>query len=180
MIFLNPFLLEGIFYSMPEAFKVFIEIPQGSNEKFEYDEKSGSLKLNFVFSAVGGSASGGKDLVFPFNYGFIPGTMGGDGDQLDAIVLSAEPIPSSSVVECKPIGILKTIDRGEIDDKIICVPINDKFAKIYTDIQDLPPDTLAKWTKFYLEVARQKNKTVEIIGLRNKQEALEEISKALI
>ena len=152
------------------SFRVFIEISKGSNEKFEYDKKSDSLKLNFVF----------KDLYFPFNYGFIPGTMGGDGDPLDAIVLSAEPIPSSSVVECKPIGMLKTVDRGQTDDKIICVPINDKFAKIYADIQDLPPDTLAKWTKFYLEVARQKKKTVEITGLRNKQEALEEISKALM
>ena len=119
---------------MSEILKVFIEIPKGSNHKFEYNEKTGKLELNFVFSAVGGPASrsgsetlqgrmtGGKDLVFPFNYGFIPGTLGGDGDPLDAIVLSDRPISSSTILDCKPIGVLKTIDRGEVDDKIVCVP----------------------------------------------------------
>lgn len=150
--------------------KVFIEIPIGSNEKFEFDEKSGKLKLNFVF----------KNLIFPFNYGFIPGTLGGDGDELDAIVLSNAPIPPSTAVDCKPIGIFKTIDRGQIDDKIICVPLDDDLAKKYQDIHDLPPDTLKKWTDFYLEVARQKKKTIEILGLGNKLEALEEINKSLM
>ena len=155
---------------MEESFQVLVEIPQGSNEKFEYDEAAGEMKLNFVF----------RDLVFPFNYGFIPGTLGGDGDPLDAIVLSSAPIPSRTVIQCKAIGMLKTIDRGEVDDKIICVPLRDELARKYHDVTDLPSETLAKWTKFYLEVARQKKKVVEIIGLRNKQEALEEIKNSLI
>ncbi len=169
--------LKDIEFGNIDAFNVIVEIPKGSNEKFEYDEESDSMKLNFVFSAIGGS---GENLVFPFNYGFIPGTLGGDRDPLDAIVLSSAPIKSSTVVKCKTIGVFKTIDRGETDDKIICVPVEDPLTEKYYDISDLPPDTLQKWTEFYLEVARQKKKVIENMSLENKQKALEEIKNSLI
>ncbi|HYV34001.1 MAG TPA: inorganic diphosphatase [Candidatus Limnocylindria bacterium] len=152
-----------------EAFNVIIEIPQGSNQKFEIDEATGEMKVNFVF----------KNLVFPFNYGFIPQTLGGDGDTLDAIVISSKVIPSASVVQCKTIGILKTIDRGEVDDKVICVPLNDPLAKKYNDITDLPTDSFEKWKELYLEIGRQKNKHIEITTLANKEEALKEIKNSL-
>ena len=161
--------LKDVKFGKPEAFNVMVEIPQGSNQKFEYDEASGEMKLNFVF----------ENLVFPFHYGFIIGTMCGDGDPLDAIVLSSphfsEVIKSGSMLPCQAIGMLKTIDRGEVDDKIVCIPLGDELLKQYKDIIDLAPDTLSKWTKFYLEVARQKKKVIEIIGLRSKEEALKVI-----
>ncbi len=151
-------------------FKVLIEIPQGSNLKYEYDKASKKMKLNFTFT----------DVVFPFNYGFIQGTLGGDGDELDAIVLSSASLKSGEVLECKAIGILKTIDRGEVDDKIVCVPVGDPVSKGIFDTGDLPKNTLQKWTEFYLEVARQKQKEIKIIGLFGKPEADEEIKNALI
>jgi inorganic pyrophosphatase len=161
--------LKNIPFGEPEAFNVIIEIPEGSNQKFEYDEASGEMRVNFVF----------KDLVFPFNYGFIANTLGGDGDALDAIVLSSAPLESGEVLKCKAVGVLKTLDRGEVDDKIICVSLSDKLSEKYQDIPDLPPDSLQKWTDFYMEVARQKEKTVEILDLKNKQEALVEIKKSI-
>lgn len=151
------------------AINVLVEIQQGSNLKYEYDEQSGKMKLDFVF----------KDLVFPFNYGFIPNTLGGDGDALDVIVLSSAPIKSGEAVSCKIIGMLETLDRGEEDNKIIAVPVLDKLANQYQDINNLPADTLLKWTKFYLEVARQKKKIIKIIGLRNKKETMEKIKNSL-
>lgn len=154
--------LNNIPFGEPEKFNVVIEIPQGSNQKFEYDEKSENMVLNFVF----------KDLYFPFNYGFIPGTLGGDGDTLDAIVLSSAPIKSGEVVACKTTGVMETLDRGQRDDKIICVPLDDELAVKYQNIDNLPPDSLQKWTEFYLEVARQKKKVIEILGLKNKKQAL--------
>lgn len=163
-------LFKHILFGSLGAFNVFIEIPRGSNLKYEYDKKSDSLKLDFVF----------KNLTFPFNYGFIPGTLGGDGDTLDAIVLSSEPIGSGTTVKCKSVGILKTLDRGEVDNKIIFVPLEDELAEKYQDIQDLPSDSLQKWKEFYLEVARQKNKVMEIIGLENRQVALEELKNSFI
>jgi inorganic pyrophosphatase len=167
-----------------EAFNVLVEIPQGSNLKYEFDEVSGTMKVDFVFSAVGGSASGGDNLVFPFNYGFIPHTLGGDGDALDDIVLSSAPIPSGSVVKCRAVGMFETVDTGEVDNKLIVVPVDDILAKKYQDISDLPKDSLQKWTDLYMEIARQKNKFkrkfIEVKGLKNKQVALEEIRKSLI
>lgn len=155
---------------LKNIFKVIIEIPQGSNLKYEYDEKSGEMKLDFVF----------KDLYFPFNYGFIPNTLGGDGDPLDAIVLSSAPIKSGETAVCKIVGMIETVDRGEEDNKIITVPLSDRFANQYQDVDDLPSDTLPKWTQFYLELARQKKKVVKIVGLKNKQETMEKIKNSLL
>lgn len=151
-------------------FNVVIEIEEGSNLKYEFDGASGKMKLDFVF----------ENLTFPFNYGFIPKTLGGDGDTLDAIVLSSVPVKSGETILCKMIGVLKTIDRGEVDNKIICVPLSDPLTDKYRDVEDLPPDSLQNWTEFYLEVARQKKKTIEIIGLKSKQEALQEIKNSLV
>jgi inorganic pyrophosphatase len=157
-----------------ESFNVLVEISQGSNLKYEFDETSGEMKVDFVFN----------DLFFPFNYGFIPHTLGGDGDALDAIVLSSAPIPSGSVVKCSAIGILETVDTGEVDNKLIVAPVDDILAKKYQDISDLPKDSLQKWTNLYMEIARQKNKFkrkfIEVKGLKNKQTALEEIKNSLI
>ncbi len=153
-----------------DTFNVIIEIPEGSNEKFEYDEKSGQMVLDFVF----------KDLVFPFNYGFIPGTLGGDGDALDAIVLSSQPLKSGSVAACKTIGVMETLDRGQRDDKIICVPLDDGLAVKYQNVDNLPPDSLQKWTEFYLEVARQKNKVIEILGFEKEPFSIKLMAKSRI
>jgi inorganic pyrophosphatase len=166
--------LNSIPFGSLDAFNVLVEIPEGSQYKYEFDEASGEMKLDFVF----------KDLYFPFSYGFIPHTMGGDGDELDAIVLASAPILSGSVVLCRAVGILETIDTGEVDNKLIVVPVKDILAEKYHDISDLPPDSLQKWTDLYMEIARQKSKVkkkfIEVKGLKNKQTALEEIKKSLI
>lgn len=161
--------LQNIKFGSLDAFNVIVEIEQGSNLKYEMDMQSGQLKLDFTF----------KDLVCPFYYGFIPQTLGGDGDALDAMILSSSAIKSGEVIQCRAVGILKTLDRGEVDNKIICVPIDDNQQSGISDVADLPPDSLEKWTQFYAEVAKQKNKTLEILGLGNKQEALAEIKNSL-
>jgi inorganic pyrophosphatase len=166
--------LSKIPFGSLETFNVLVEISQGSNLKYEFDEVSGEMKVDFVFD----------NLFFPFSYGFVPHTLGGDGDALDAIVLSSASIPSGSVVKCHAVGILETVDTGEVDSKLIVVPVDDILAKKYQDISDLPPESLKKWTDFYMEVARQKNKIkrkfIEVKGLKNKQAALEEIKNSLI
>lgn len=157
-------------FGTPEEFNVVIEIPEGSNLKYECDPETGELKLDFVF----------KDLVFPFNYGFIPHTLGGDNDPLDAMVLASAPLKPGEVVKCKAVGMLKTIDRGEVDDKLVTVPLNDELASKYQDSSDLPADFLEKCADFYREVAIQKQKTMEVKTLENRQTALEEIKKSLV
>jgi inorganic pyrophosphatase len=166
--------LSQIPFGSLDAFNVLVEIPQGSNLKYEFDEASGKMKVDFAF----------ENLTFPFNYGFIPHTLGGDGDALDAIVLSSAPISSGSVIQCRAVGILETIDTGEVDNKLVVVPVKDVLAEKYQDTFNLPPDSLQKWTDLYMEIARQKNKVkrklIEVKGLKNKQAALEEIKKSLL
>ena len=110
------------------SFKVIIEIPKGNvNNKYEYNEDSKEFKLDFVF----------ENVVWPFNYGFFPGTLGGDGDTLDAMVLSAEPIKQGSEVQVRIIGAVDVLDRGEEDFKIICALINDAGYSSINDISDI-------------------------------------------
>lgn len=162
--------LKEIPFGTLKEFNVLVEISEGSNLKYEYNPAADELKLDFVF----------KDLVFPFNYGFIPHTIGGDNDPLDVAVLSSDPLKRGDVVKCKVVGMVKTIDRGQVDNKLVGVPLNDPLAHKYQDIPDLPPDFLKKFTDFYMEVARQKKKVMEVQSLENRETALAEIKKALI
>ncbi len=156
--------------------KVIIECLKGSNEKFELDEKDGKIKLNFVFSARGGSASGGKNLTFPFYYGYIPGTRGGDGDMLDAVVISSRQFNRGEEVVCNLLGYVEVVDRGEEDNKLVLVPIEDIGI---LDIKDIPQATLQEWKSFWQEVAIQKNKIMEVKSFRNKKEAEELLNSSI-
>ncbi len=155
----------------PEEFNVVIEIPQGSSKKYEYDEAKDEMNLDFIFT-------GG--FHFPFNYGFIPQTLGGDGDTLDAIVLDDKGFNSGEVIACRPIGMIEMLDRGEEDHKIIAVPVDDASMANTHSIHDLPPNRLEDFRVFYEELARQKQKTIEILGFEGKDQAIRAIKKAMI
>lgn len=116
---------------------VVIEIPTGTNEKFEVEKKTGRLKLEKLND---GKPRIVNYLPYPFNYGMVPRTLlpkkfGGDGDPLDVIVLG-KPIKRGAVVECKLIGVLKLLDRGEQDDKLIAVNADSRFFGV-TDLEEL-------------------------------------------
>lgn len=145
------------------GYKVVIEIPKGNvNNKYEYDEVSGEFKLDFVF----------KNIVWPYNYGFFPGTLGGDGDTLDAIVLSSNPLKQGQEVMVKIIGMMEVVDRGEEDNKIICVPLDDQLLSSINDIINILEVEKQEWTEFLQELARQKKKQTEIKGYKNREEAI--------
>jgi len=110
---------------------VVIEIPTGTNEKFEVDKTTGRLKLEVLNNDKPRIIN---YLSYPFNYAMVPRTLlpkklGGDGDPLDVIVLG-KPIERGLVVECKLIGVLKLLDRGEKDDKLIAVSANSRFYNV--------------------------------------------------
>lgn len=96
---------------------VVIEIPTGSNNKIEWDRKLGAMKLDRVEPAI---------FAKPMNYGFIPQTLDEDGDELDVIVLTDEPLPTGIFLEAKYIGVMIFVDDDEVDDKIIAVPADDR------------------------------------------------------
>ena len=96
---------------------VVIEIPQGSSHKIEWNREKAAFQLDRV-----------EPLIFakPTNYGFIPQTIDEDGDELDALIITDQPLPTGIFLEAKVIGVLQFVDDGEVDDKVIVVPADDR------------------------------------------------------
>lgn len=113
----------------PEQFYAVIEISKGAKNKYELDKETGMLKLDRVLFT---------STHYPANYGFIPRTYASDNDPLDVLVLCSEQIQPMTIVECKPIGVLKMTDSGMSDEKIIAVPLNDPNYNSYEDVDNLP------------------------------------------
>jgi inorganic pyrophosphatase len=99
-----------------DEFIAVIEIPKGSKKKYEIDKETGMLTLDRML------ASG---MYYPMNYGFIPRTLCEDGDALDVCVITGETLDPLTLVKCKPVGLVRMIDCGERDEKIIAVPVDD-------------------------------------------------------
>src|SRR3990167_10625852 len=116
----------------PEEFNVIIEIPRGSHNKYEIDKESGLIKLDRVnYSAA----------TYPCDYGFAPKTLWDDGDALDVIVLTTEPLFPGVLVKVRPVGLMNMIDSGDADDKVIAVPVDDPRWAQVQDIGDINPHT---------------------------------------
>jgi inorganic pyrophosphatase len=119
---------------------VVIEIPRGSRNKYEIDHATGVVFLDRrLFSAT----------VYPADYGFIPDTLGEDGDPLDALVLLEDPTFPGVWVEAKPVGVLWMQDEAGADAKVICVPPTEPRWKDVNDLQDLPEELLAEIKHFF-------------------------------
>lgn len=115
---------------------VVIEIPTGSSNKIEWNRDLAVFQLDRVEPAI---------FAKPTNYGFIPQTLDEDGDELDALVITQEPLVTGIFLEAKVIGVLKFEDDGEIDDKVIVVPADDRnTGNAINSLEDLPKQTLAQ------------------------------------
>lgn len=109
-------------------FDVTIEIPKGTRNKYEYDHKTGRIRLDrMLFTST----------HYPADYGFIEGTLGQDGDPLDALVLLEEPTFPGCLIRCRAIGMFRMRDENGPDDKVLCVPAGDQRASWRTDIADV-------------------------------------------
>jgi inorganic pyrophosphatase len=151
----------------PETFYAYIEIPAGSNIKYEYKEGVGLVADRFLYTAMN----------YPANYGFIPGTKGDDGDPLDVLVLSSLPVMPGTFIKCKPIGVGIMEDEEGIDNKIIAVPVEkvDPFIQ-YKRIEDLPEIVKEKIKHFFEHYKElEKGKWVKFQGFKGVEEAKENI-----
>ncbi len=157
----------------PEIVNVVIEIPMGSNVKYELDKETGVLFVDRILFT---------SMVYPFNYGFVPGTLEEDGDPVDVLVLGYEPLSPGSVIKVRPIGVLETEDEKGRDAKIVAVPIekiDPRFENI-KDINDLPSnfrERIAHFFEHYKEL--EKGKWVKVVGWKNRGEALKRIEEAI-
>ena len=113
---------------------VVIEIPTGSNHKIEWDRERACFMLDRV-----------EPMAFakPCNYGFIPQTLDEDGDELDVLMITDQPLTTGIWMKARILGVMRFIDGGEVDDKIICVPADDRNnGDCYKKLEDLPAQTL--------------------------------------
>lgn len=139
----------------PERLNVIIEIPQGSQNKYELDKKNGVFKLDRVlFSAV----------HYPGDYGIIPQTLAKDGDPLDALVLITYPTYPGVLIESRPIGVLRMIDGNREDDKILVVPVKDTRFSAISGINDIEDAILNEIAHFFSIYKQLEGRKVEIRG----------------
>ena len=152
--------------SPPDSLNVLIEVPIGGEPvKYEFDKASGALFVDRFLHTP---------MRYPANYGFIPHTLGEDGDPLDALVVARSPIVAGAVVKCRPIGVLKMEDDGGMDDKLIAVPLVkvDPFqahVKELTDVQQKTRDRIKHFFEHYTDL--EEGKWVKVIGWGDKAEA---------
>lgn len=155
----------------PSLVNALIEIPQGSRSKYEVDKTTGLLRLDRVIYS---------SFHYPVNYGFIPQTLGDDGDPLDILVLCSQPIQSLCLVEAKVIGNMQMIDQGQKDDKIIAVAAKDPSVTHYQRTEDLPQHFLLELKNFFEQYKVLENKKVEIDNFQDKDTAYKIINDATI
>lgn len=157
-------------HKTPEEFDVVIEIPLGSNVKYELDKATGMLRMDRVlYSAV----------YYPANYGFIPRTMAEDSDPLDVLVLCREPVAPLTVVHARTIGAVTMTDAGESDHKIIAVSTVDPEYNHYRQASELPPYQLAMVKRFFQDYKQLENKPVEVRGISAAEIAFPVVKDAL-
>ena len=146
----------------PENFLACIEIPQGSKNKYELDKYSGALKLDRILYT---------STHYPHNYGFIPRTLADDGDPLDVLVISSEPIVPLALVECRPIGMLDMTDGGDKDAKILAVAVNDPVYNEIFNIFDMSDHILREIKHFFTVYKQLEGKNTIVDNIRDPEKA---------
>lgn len=153
-----------------DEFNVVIEIPYGSQNKYEIDSKTGAIMLDRVLYS---------SEFYPFNYGFIPSTKAPDGDALDVAVLLTNPVAPGTVIPCRAIGLIKKIDSGDQDNCIIAVPtIDPRFGDIMSYTQ-LPAHKIKEMEDFFANYKRLQNKTSIVEGFFDVDIAQKEVEDHL-
>lgn len=153
-----------------DDFEALIEIPKGCKEKYELDKETGMLRLDRVLYT---------STVYPANYGFLPRTLADDGDPLDVLVLGNAAIYPMTLVRCYPIGVIKMIDGGSLDEKIIAIPFQDPNYNSYKDISELPPHIFEEMMHFFEVYKSLEHKSTTVKEICHKADAVAIIDKCI-
>jgi inorganic pyrophosphatase len=154
----------------PELVNAIIEIPKGSRAKYEIDKDSGLIKLDRVIYA---------SMYFPLNYGFIPQTLGEDLDPLDIVVLTQVTVVPLCLIPARVIGVMRMIDRGQADDKIIAVATQDASVGHIQNVEELPEYFRIELKHFFENYKTLENKKVVVDEFQSKSKAIEIINESL-
>jgi inorganic pyrophosphatase len=156
--------------SEPQEFVVFVEIPMGSRNKYEWNDELGGLVLDRrLFTS----------MTYPADYGFVEGTLGEDGDPLDALVLVAEPTFPGCRIRVRPIGVFHMSDEKGPDEKVLCVPVGDPNFERVTDIFDVISEVRDEIEHFFQRYKDlEPSKRTDTRGWGNRAEAIEILDAA--
>ena len=154
----------------PKEVTAIIEIPSKSRNKYELDKDTGQLKLDRVlYSAV----------HYPGDYGFIPRTLHEDGDPMDILVRINEPTFPGCQIECRPIGVLRMLDKGDPDDKILAVPCHDPFYHDMRELDDISRHYLKEIEHFFHIYKDLEGKRVQVVGWDKSEVAMQLIVESI-
>jgi inorganic pyrophosphatase len=157
-------------HDVRQFFHAIVEIPEGSKVKYELHKPTGLLVADRVlYSAV----------HYPANYGFIPQSYCADGDPLDVLVLSQQPLVPLSIARCRAIGVMQMTDEKGQDDKVIAIHVDDPQFAHYRDIGELTPHWLAELRRFFLDYKVLEKKEVSVERMMGHEEAERVIEGAI-
>jgi len=154
----------------PQDFICVVEISKGSKKKYELDKETGYIMLDRILHT---------STHYPANYGFIPRTYGDDFDPLDVLLLCSEDLEPLTLVRAYPIGVIKMIDNGRGDEKIIAIPFNDPTYNNYKDISQLPRHIFDEMRHFFEVYKNLEHKETAVDEVSGKEEALNIIKVAI-
>lgn len=163
-------LLHDIAAGTAENMNVIVEIPRGVKNKYEIDKETGLIKLDRVNHTA---------QAYPFDYGFVPQTLWDDGDALDVVLLTTEPLFPGLLLEARPVAIMHMIDAGEADEKVIAVPAGDPRFKDINDLKDINAHTLKEISHFFATYKQLQNKVVEVGEFEDAAAAREAFDRAV-
>lgn len=164
-------LLHDIPAGTKDEMNVIIENPRGSKNKYEIDKETGIIALDRAMHTA-------QD--FPVEYGFVPQTLWDDGDALDAILLSTNPFTPGVLVRSRPVAVVKMIDGGENDYKILAVPVGDPRFNSVEKLADVNPHTLKEIKHFFETYKGLQDKVVTIEGFGDVDEAKAAFERACV
>ncbi len=152
---------------MSSLVNVYVEIPKGSNQKYEFNKTTGKLELDRVLP---------EPFHYPYAYGFIVNTLAQDGDELDALILTAQPLLNECMYECRVVAVLLMEDEKGVDEKILVVP---KDEHEINDLVDISPEIIDEiWTFFgSYKLHEYPQKWSEVHGVQCKREAMNCVKK---
>lgn len=155
-------LLHDISPGTKEEMNVIVEIPKGSHNKYEIDKKTGLIALDRALHTA---------QSFPFDYGFVPQTLWEDGDALDVVLLATYPLLPGILVRARPVALMKMVDGGEGDDKVIAVPVDDPRWDAVADLADVNQHTLKEVEHFFTTYKKLQKKEVIVSGFEGRASA---------
>ena len=152
-----------------EEFNAIIECPKGTRVKYEMDKETGLLTFDRVLYSP---------MHYSANYGFVPQTLWEDGDPLDVLIITEEPLNPGCLVRCRAVGVLDMEDSGEGDAKILAVPTKDPRFEHVENISDVSPHLLAEIKEFFSVYKNLQKKEVVVSEWEDSKKAKEVLEKS--